>query len=245
MTDRHENNPDARPQEQQFTEKNHYPSTPPVPRPFATAFDDRFLSSYHKGVMSYTYKGVSCLKSPIDLAIYMLLIYDLKPRSIIEIGSFHGGAALFYRDICKSYDLDTRIVTVDYRVLESNPTTESADDIEFVHADAMDLASSDLHAKLDSLPRPWLVIEDSAHTRDVSLAVMCYFKDRMQTGEYLIIEDGVIEDQGANWRYGGGPNLAVHDFFVEHPDEFELDTSYNDFFGVNASFNPNGYLRKS
>jgi hypothetical protein len=36
----------------------------------------------------------------------------------------------------------------------------------------------------------------------------------------------------------------VNQFFLDFPDAFEVDTKYNDFFGRNASFNPNGYLRK-
>ena len=245
MANKDENNPGLRPADQTPAKCEDFPATPPIPRPFPTAFGDELLKTYHQGVMNYTYRGVSCLKSPMDLAIYMLLIHDLKPRSIIEIGSFHGGAAMFYDDLCKTYGLDTSIVTVDYRKLDSNPSTQTDCEIEFIQADALDLANSALHARLDELKRPWLVIEDSAHTRDVSFAVMCYFKDRMQSGEFLIIEDGVIEDQGGNWRYNGGPNLAVHDFFVEFPGAFALDTHYNDFFGVNASFNPNGYLRKT
>ncbi|WP_368186017.1 CmcI family methyltransferase [Aestuariibius sp. HNIBRBA575] len=242
----HEKNPDVRPAQQRIKRKpEDVAATPPEPRSFKTAFTPEFLKPYHKGVMDYTYKGVSCLKSPIDLAIYMKLIFDLKPGSIIEIGSFHGGAALFYEDLCRNYGLDTEIVTVDFRTLEENPTTQaSKSKVRFYQADAEHLEESDLHAALDTLPRPWLVIEDSAHTFRVSHAVMAYFAKRMQSGEYLLIEDGVIEDQGGNWRYDGGPNRAVHEYLRDFPDHYDIDTHYNDFFGVNASFNPNGYLVK-
>jgi cephalosporin hydroxylase len=67
----------------------------------------------------------------------------------------------------------------------------------------------------------------------------------MQRGEVLIIEDGHIEDQGAKAYYRGGPNLAVHRLFMSRPDAFRLMTEYTDFFGRNATFNPNGYLEKT
>jgi cephalosporin hydroxylase len=243
---RQESNPDMRPLFQDIArKKTEEIITPDEPRSFKTAFEPEFLTSYHKGVMDYSYKGVSCLKSPIDLAIYMKLFWDVKPGTIIEIGSFHGGAALFYQDLCRNYGLETQIVTVDFRKIEANPTTAQDTGIRFIHADAENLADSDLHPILDTLPRPWVIIEDSAHTFNVSHAVMTYFSGRLKKGEYLIIEDGVIEDQGANWRYDGGPNRAVHEFFRDNPDVYEIDTHYNDFFGVNASFNPNGYLRKT
>jgi cephalosporin hydroxylase len=246
LTSDHNKNPDVRPLAQNIrNEEGAFSQTPPIPRDFKTAFPPQFLTAYHRGVMNYTYKGVSCLKSPIDLALYMLLIYELRPRTFVEIGSFHGGAALFYADVTGNYGLDTTIITVDFRDLqELQGDRHRHERVEFIQANAMDLANSRLNDRLKSCARPWLVIEDSAHTYSVTLAVMSYFRSRMQAGEYLIIEDGVIEDQGGNWRYDGGPNRAVNKFFLEYPDAFEIDTKYNDFFGRNASFNPNGYLRK-
>ena len=170
----------------------------------------------------------------------MKLIWELRPASIIEIGSFHGGAALFYADLSDMYGIKSRIITVDFRAIQA----KRSDRVEFVQADAMDLRSSDLHNVLDTLPRPWLVIEDSAHTFEVCFAVLNYFKDRMRRGEVLIMEDGVIDDQGAKKFYGGGPNLAISTFFAQWPKKFRLMTEYTDFFGINATFNPNGYLEK-
>ena len=240
----HDQNPDVRPSHQNVPRKEKQITTPAEPRSFKTAFSPELLKSYHAGVMGYTYKGVSCLKSPMDLAIYMLMIHDLRPAAIIEIGSFHGGAALFYEDLCQNYGLSTRIITVDNRSLGANAEQPLESQVEFVQADAEKLEESKLHQILDTLPKPWLVIEDSAHTYGVCLAVMTYFADRMESGEHLIIEDGVIEDQGGNWRYDGGPNRAVHKFLTKRPGVFGIATEYNDFFGVNASFNPNGYLKK-
>lgn len=41
---------------------------------FKTGFTPAQLAHYQKGVMNYTYKNIGCLKSPIDLAIYIHLI---------------------------------------------------------------------------------------------------------------------------------------------------------------------------
>jgi hypothetical protein len=60
-------NPNLRPENQKVIEPVAIPlPTPAVPRSFKTAFDPAFLAEYHKGTMNYTYKGVSCLKDPID-----------------------------------------------------------------------------------------------------------------------------------------------------------------------------------
>ena len=63
-------------------------------RPFQVALPLDFLEAYQGGVLAYTYRGIPCLKSPLDLAIYMRALWDEKPRTIIEIGS-KLGAALF------------------------------------------------------------------------------------------------------------------------------------------------------
>ena len=244
MPDRYsgsENDSNRRPEEQENAAQNKVPNpTPPIPRAFETAFDHQFLKAYHAGTMNYTYKGVSCLKDPIDLALYMKLIWETKPRTIIEIGSFHGGSAVFFADLCKMYGLDTQIVTVDFRAIQGHTDPR----IRFIQADALKLDQSDLHRALDTLPRPWLILEDSAHTFEVCYAVLEYFKARMERGEVLVMEDGVVEDQGANAYYGGGPNLAISRFFSKWPECFKVMEEYTDFFGQNATFNPNGYLQK-
>lgn len=240
---RHNDNPDVRPPEQNIKRQAHEQmETPPEPRSFKTGFNTDFLQAYHQGVMNYTYKGVSCLKSPIDLAIYMKLIWDKKPGTIVEIGSYKGGAAKFYYDLTRCYGLTTDIITVDFR--DIGATEDASSPIEFIQADAQRLEESALPERLKSAARPWLIIEDSAHTFSVTLAVMDYFKAELQPGEMLIIEDGVIEDQGGNWRYDGGPNRAVHTFFQTDPTCFRIAHEYNDFFGENVTFNPNGYLEK-
>src|SRR5690242_8113178 len=51
----------------------------------AIPFDLHF--SFQEGTLSYTYRGIPCLKHPIELALYTDLLWNLKPRTIIEIGS--------------------------------------------------------------------------------------------------------------------------------------------------------------
>ncbi len=239
-------NPDIRlPKQQKVHKPGDFLRTPPIPRSFESNFTPDALKAYHKGTMNYTYRGVPCLKNPIDLALYMLIIQEVKPKTILEIGSFQGGAALFYRDFSRGLGMDIEIMTVDFRSNQLNETFVEQEGIGFLQADAENLADSGVPAFLETAPRPWMIIEDSAHTFDVSFAVLDFFKDRLQKDELLIIEDGIIEHQGGNWRYDGGPNRAIHEFFRLHKDVYRIDEYYNDFFGYNFTFNTNGFLRKN
>jgi cephalosporin hydroxylase len=88
------------------------------------------------------------------------------------------------------------------------------------------------------------VIEDSAHRYETCLETLRFLARHLERGEYLVIEDGVLDDLGWSEKYHGGPNAAIRAFFEVQPAAFEIDAAYCDMFGPNATYNPNGYLRK-
>ena len=213
-------------------------------RSFQSRFPPEFLRDYQAGALRYTYRGRNCQKGPIDLALYTKLIHDEKPGSIIEIGTYLGGSAMFFRDTCRIAGLPTRIVTCDLHRPDNAGERPGDEDITFLKVDGENIADSALHGLLNELPRPWLVIEDSAHTMPVCLAVLHYFADRLERGELLVMEDGILDELGMSEAYQGGPNEAIRRFFSERPDVFSIDTAYADFFGTNATYAPNAWLRR-
>ena len=208
-------------------------------REFSTFFKPGQLEAYHRGTMQYHYRGVRCLKSPLDLAIYLTLLWDAKPRTVFEIGSKAGGSALFFRDAMRSFELDGLVVSIDL-----SPPPFVSEQILFCQGDVHDLAATFQSNDLHSQPRPWLVVEDSAHTSAACRAALQFFAKHLQTGEHFVIEDGVLDELGWSDRYDGGPNRAIAQFLQEEPGVFEI-TGYCDMFGRNATFNPNGYLRRT
>ena len=209
-------------------------------RSFKTPFPGSVLQPIQRGVLSYKYKGVPCLKSPIDICIYMKLLWDLKPGTIIEIGSKHGGSALFFADLMQSYGLETHVYSID---LERPDLTDPR--ITFLEGDVNHLDDSFAAHGLSDCPRPWFVNEDSAHTYAGCLAALRVLGREMQTGDLLAMEDGNLVELGLSERYDGGPNRAIAEFFEASPDVFEIATELCDMFGQNATYNPNGYLRKT
>ena len=57
------------------------------------------LKSIEKGHLSTTYRGVTMHKCPFDVTMYQMIINEIKPDLIIEIGTFKGGGALYYADL--------------------------------------------------------------------------------------------------------------------------------------------------
>ncbi len=216
-------------------------------RSFSTLFSPEQLKAYHNGVMTYKYRDIWCLKSPIDVAIYIRLIHDQAPGSIFEIGSMLGGSALLFRDITRMFDFPCEIVSIDLNPPAIGPGT---DGIRFLAGDANDLEAVFAANSLLHSPRPWLVIEDNGHTFKACTAVLDFCSHKLLPGEYLVMEDGVIDDLGLygvlpTEKYDGGPNRAIKKFLTENPGIFEIDEFYCDMFGQNATYNPNGYLQKT
>jgi cephalosporin hydroxylase len=51
------------------------------------------LDSIQRGTLAYTYKGLPTLKNPFDWALYPKLLWEVRPKTIIEVGSNQGGSA--------------------------------------------------------------------------------------------------------------------------------------------------------
>jgi cephalosporin hydroxylase len=190
--------------------------------------------------MRYKYKEKLCLKSPFEIGIYMKLLYDLKPKTIIEIGSREGGSALLFKDFAAIYNLDSQIYSVDI-----NPVRDiSVEGIQFLEGNVNRLEevfNKDFFAKI---PRPILVVEDSSHVYQDVLICLNFFAANLRKGDMIVIEDGILVDLGLEQRYDGGPNRAISEFFQKSPDVFQLATEYCDVYGQNTTYNPNGYLWK-
>lgn len=201
------------------------------------------LETMQRATLRYTYRGILCLKNPFDFALYTKLIHELAPRTIIEIGSHSGGSALWMADMLRAFGIDGHVYSIDIRPV-SGVTDER---IEFVTADVRKLGETLSSEFLHSLPGPILVIEDGAHFYDTTIAAMRFFAPILRPGDYLLVEDGIVNDlvplDKVYAKYDNGPNRAIFDFLAETGDRFEIDTDYCDFFGHNYTYNTNGYLK--
>lgn len=212
-------------------------------RPFTSDIPAPVLDAIQNGTSRTVYRGVSFLKSPFDVVLYLQLLHRLQPRTVIEIGSKHGGSALWFADMMSAQGVTApRIVSVDIRPL----ATFTDERITFLTGNARNLGPTLTPDLLANLPRPWLVIEDSAHTYDASRAVLDFFHPLLVSGDYIVVEDGVVSQLSDPLyaSYEDGPNRAVADVLALHPSAYAVDTDLCDHFGRNATYNPNGWLRR-
>ena len=165
-----------------------------------------------------TWKGKPLFKTAFDFALFPMLLWDLKPRTIFEIGSGTGSSALWISETARTFGLETQTYSVDI-----HPISDTHADVHFLQADCTSpetLFPADL---LQSAPHPWLVIED-AHVN--VHAVLSHMHSFLQKGDYLFVEDSLIKA------------ADVDKFMLAHASHYRVDTHYTDFFGRNATCAP-------
>ncbi|HEX7823061.1 MAG TPA: CmcI family methyltransferase [Sphingobium sp.] len=216
---------------------------PEGPRTFATAIPSTVLDEIQLGVLRSVYRDVRFLKSPLDIGLYLQLLSRLRPQTVIEIGCRFGGSALWFADMMTAQGIvGPQVVSVD-----TNPEVSFEDArIRILTGDAADLKTCLTPQLLASCPRPWLVVEDSSHFYQHTAAVLEYFHPLLERGDYIVVEDGVVLHlNGEHYlQYENGPNRALADFLERNGSKYQVDTDLCDFYGRNATYNPNGWLRR-
>lgn len=192
------------------------------------------LSSSHK----IKYRGVTCRKFPTDYVALQMLIWEVKPDLIIEIGTNHGGSALLFSDLLSTTGMSYKIHTIDIEnYVNSEIVTSNPNVVRFLNG----YSDYDLLQTLNF--KRIMVIDDGSHLYSDVISVMEKFKDVVSIGSYLVIEDGGLNYVGWRKNYDGGPSRAIDEFLLRNKN-YVIDYEYVNFFGVNSTNNPKGYLRR-
>ena len=169
-----------------------------------------------------TWRGSPLFKSVFDFAILPMLLWELRPASVFEIGSGTGASARWIADMIRSFGLTSQVYSTDIR-----PVSEHYPGVRYLAGDSRSpttLFQADL---LRSAPHPYLIIED-AHVN--AHGVFLYIDDFLIEGDYLFIEDSLPKSD----------DLSA--FLTERPHRYRVDTYYTDFFGRNATSAVNSIL---
>jgi cephalosporin hydroxylase len=195
------------------------------------------LKDIDKGHHQVTYKGISTLKCPFDYVLYQMLISELKPDLIIEIGTNKGGSALYLADLLE-LNGKGELHAIDIPENNEDPLLHSHPRIKLFKEGFTGYDTS----ILSSYPAI-LIIEDGSHLYEDVLATLHKFSSFVSKNSYFIIEDGIVTELGRAKEFNGGPQKAIAEFLKTNKN-FIVDRKWCDFFGHNATFNVNGYLKK-
>ncbi len=193
-----------------------------------------------RGALNYRYRGMQAIRYPIDMPLYLMLLQELRPQTVIEIGSREGGGAVWMGDMLSVLDISATVRSID---LEPPKPKYCPWNVFFLKGDESDLGA--VSVRWEKLPHPWLVINDASHQYAAVMNCLSFLNKYMVRGDYMVVEDGYITELGEDGRQRhGGPARAIAQFLHTCP-EWRIDARLCDFYGKNVTANANGYLVKS
>jgi cephalosporin hydroxylase len=196
---------------------------PPVTAPLSETVREYWLDRVRQH-FGDRYADVPIAKFPEDLRVYEHLLWRSRANVVIEIGTEHGGSALWFRDRLRaiaSYGriADPKVISIDVDTATARANLEAADPsygdaIEFVDGDVTDAAlPTEIERRLPTDSR-CLVVEDSAHTYETTSAALRGFARFVPVGGFFVVEDGCVDVEemraSEDWPHGVLP--ALHDW---------------------------------
>jgi cephalosporin hydroxylase len=195
------------------------------------------LSKIVDGHFNVTYRTIRMVKCPFDYVIYQMILNEVKPDLVIEIGTNHGGTALYLADLMdllgkgEIHTIDIVEYPIDNLILNHKRIKRFLGGYE-----KYDLKNCEGFETI-------LVIDDGSHVYNDTLTVLEKFKDVVSVNSYFIIEDGALIHIGLENQFNGGPVKAIKEFLQDNFN-FIIDRKWCNFFGKNTTFNINGYIKK-
>jgi cephalosporin hydroxylase len=228
-----------------------------LPPPVTVKMSDDMRSYWLRRAAQHTqdtYAGVRISKFPEDMRAYEHLLWASRANVVVELGAQFGGSALWFRDRLRtlesygrigsplviSVDIDTR--AVQFELSQADP--HYADTVTVIEADVRDPALPRRVAALVPAGSRCLVVEDSAHVYDTTLASLNGFARLVPLGGYFLVEDGCVDIEemrlSDDWPRGVLPAL---DDWLETPagNAFRVREDLQ-LYGV--SCHPRGFLQR-
>lgn len=132
--------------------------------------------------------GVGLMKCPNDLWMYQAIMSKLRPKTIIETGTYQGGSALWFAYLMDMLGIeDGRVFTVDFEDHRQDP--------QVLHPRITYLAGNSVDPKLVEAIRgqiadgPVLVCLDSDHSAKHVREELELYAPLCKVGDWLVVED--------------------------------------------------------
>ena len=182
------------------------------------------------------YHGIQTWKNPIDFWIYQEIVFDIKPDLIIEIGLHRGGSTLALAHMLDRNE-NGRIIGIDLSLSLIDEQVRKHDRILLIEGNPLELFQ-----KVNQFISPdstVLIIEDSSHEYENTLAVLNMYGTLVSENSFFIVEDGICY-HGLDVGPKPGPYEAANDFIMDN-ENFAIDRSKEDFL---LTWNPCGFLKR-
>jgi cephalosporin hydroxylase len=202
-----------------------------------------------------SYAGVGLAKFPEDLRAYEHIMWSTRPNVVIEIGTSFGASALWFRDRLRWLEAygrieGGRVISIDLEVDEARELMRQADPrfeetITLIAGDVLDPALPEQVERLLPAEARCLVVEDSAHVYETTMAALVGFARFVPRDGFLVVEDGYVdvEERRTAPELPRGVLPAVRDWLQTAAGrDFEVERDA-ELYGVSS--HPEGFLRRA
>lgn len=210
---------------------------------FNHSFQHRY--SYH-----FKWMGMPIIQYPQDIVAMQELIWDIKPKYIVETGVARGGSIILYASLLKLLGDDGKVLGIDIDIrshnrkrIEEHPMF---DHVELIEGSSI---SSEVVSQVKQIvgsEGPVMVALDSNHSHQHVLKELELYSDLVSVGSYLVVFDTHCEFLPQEyltdrpWGKGDSAYTAVQEF-LKKDARFER-IPIEDKLQISAA--PFGYLKR-
>ena len=205
-----------------------------VVREFQDLYFRRWLDQ-GADTVNLSWFGHRIFKCPLDLWVYQELLVRTRPDVVIETGTKFGGSALYLAMVLDQIG-HGRVITID---IEVEPLRPQHSRISYIKGSSVDPAVVEQVREEVGGHRAMVVLDSDHHATHVYDEMIAY-SPLVQTGDYLIVEDTIVNGHPAYPDFGPGPMEAVEKCLSEN-NEFVIDQRCERFL---MTLYPSGYLRR-
>lgn len=212
---------------------------------------DWFVESCkHKYSHHFSWLGRPIIQFPQDIIAMQEIIWQVKPRLIVETGIAHGGSLIFYASMLELMGGNGQVLGVDIDIREHNRVAIEQHPmfkrITMIEGSSLDEEVGKQVYEFAKGKEKVMVVLDSNHTHDHVLRELELYSPLVKKGSFLVVFDTVIEDMPKDffpdrpWGKGNNPKTAVQ-IFLETNHRFVVDKEIENKLLITVA--PGGYLK--
>jgi cephalosporin hydroxylase len=148
------------------------------------------------------YAGVPISKFPEDLRVYEHLLWESGADVVLELGCQSGGSSMWFRDRLETFSryrathVSPLVIAVDIDVSIARGNFAAPDrgrGITLIEGDVRDPSLVDQVSAAIPDDARVMVVEDSAHEFDTTLAALTNYSRFVTPGGFFVVEDGCVD----------------------------------------------------